>query len=44
MRGVVFVGDTNKTACNVVGVGAPKKHFSGINVVKRILSLRQSYR
>jgi hypothetical protein len=33
--------DTNKTTCNVVGAGSAKKSFSGINVVKRIVSVRR---
>jgi hypothetical protein len=32
--------DANKTTCNVIGVGAAKKNFPGIHVVKRILSVR----
>jgi hypothetical protein len=33
--------DTNKTTCNVVGVGAAKKNFAGIQFVKRILSVKR---
>jgi hypothetical protein len=36
-----FDEDANKTTCNVVGLGAHKKNFPGINVVRRILSVKR---
>jgi hypothetical protein len=33
--------DTNKTTCNVVGLGTAKKNFPGAHVVKRILSVKR---
>jgi hypothetical protein len=33
--------DANKATCYVVGLGAAKKNFAGIHVVKRILTVKR---